>query len=103
MPLPKAKVPKGLLLAGFLFTLLPLPILYLLDTKPNVETPLLNEQGSLTIDNLADHYSPRHIALKFFLWGCVGTGLTCLVVAFRKTLPDPERILWEEEWDKKGR
>jgi 4-amino-4-deoxy-L-arabinose transferase-like glycosyltransferase len=103
MPLPPVKFPKRLLWAGLLCTLLPIPPLYLLETRERKTQPHAAENGVLEMQKLMAQYVPADLGLKLFLWACVAVGILCLILAFRKLFPDPERILWEEEWDKKGK
>ena len=103
MPLPPPKVPRNLLIVGLLLTFLPQPILYFLSKSDSEPTQIESNQESISMEQVVEQHAPSHFYLKNFLWLLLTTGIICLIITFKKTLPNPEDKLFEEEWDKKGR
>jgi hypothetical protein len=55
------------------------------------------------MEQVVEQHAPAHFYLKNFLWLLLTAGIICLIITYKKTLPNPEDKLFEEEWDKKGR
>jgi hypothetical protein len=102
MPPSPPPIPKKLLIVGLSMTLLPQTFLYLLkDSKEN--KPEQTENTSVPVDQFVEHFAPQHLWLEGLLWTVFLSGIICLIIAFKKTIPNPEDKLYEEEWEKKGR
>ena len=103
MPLPPPKVPRNLLIVGLVLTFLPQPFLYFLSKANPEQTQPQSGTESIPVEQLVEQHAPSHFYLKSFLWLLLTAGIICLIITFKKTLPNPEDKLFEEEWDKKGR
>jgi len=103
MPLPPPKIPRNLLIVGLILTFSPQPFLFLLQ-KSNPESEQVEAgQEAIPVEQLVEQHAPSHFYLKSFLWLLLTCGIICLIITYKKTLPNPEDKLFEEEWDKKGR
>lgn len=82
---------------------MPQPFLYFLNKADKPTELTETSQESISADQLVDQHAPSHFYLNMFLWLTLTAGVICLIVTFKKTIPNPEDKLFEEEWDKKGR
>ena len=103
MPLPPSTIPKNLLIIGLVLTFLPQPFLYFLNKSDTDVQQTESSEESIAVDQLVDQHAPSNFYIKLFLWALLTSGVICLIITFKKTLPNPEDKLFEEEWDKKGR